>query len=365
MLGFLLLLGILCVVYVLGSRMFTSYALDHLSYTCHYDKTRVEEGDAFHLTEELCNHSALPLPWVRAELTLSSAIEFAGTHSHVTDHTRYVQSMFAPKSYANTQREWNAVAHKRGVYPIEKVLLVTGDLLDSMHVSRAVEESDRGQAILVTPCPFRACGELLSYLPRSMGEYPERFSLYTDPFAPSGSREYSGRESLHSMDWKATARTQVLHTRVFDRTVDRFLSIHMITQITRYGGEWISESLREHTLRVAVRLVEECTQQRIPCRLTIELCERGVIFTSGTMTTQRDYEAMLAELAFLSWEETSCMAHIPPLDRAPLVVTSNLSKRVREYRDRFPSMPIYLTTHAEHVASNIISVPEYEKGGSR
>ncbi|MFR7473115.1 MAG: hypothetical protein ACLUT1_09750, partial [Ruminococcus sp.] len=66
---------------LLEGWLYSRYGLRHLQYRCYFQQKEVPEGSVLELVEELENQKFLPLPWLKAELTLPKWLEVSGAHT--------------------------------------------------------------------------------------------------------------------------------------------------------------------------------------------------------------------------------------------------------------------------------------------
>ncbi|MCA0971718.1 DUF58 domain-containing protein [Halobacillus litoralis] len=80
----------------------------------------------------------------------------------------------------------------------------------------------------------------------SIGEQTATVSPYEDLLTPIGTRDYVSSDPFHRIHWKASAKTQELQTKVYERQVDRSWTILVNTsQRTRLGNQYPSEHFED------------------------------------------------------------------------------------------------------------------------
>ena len=92
-----LLVGIGLILLVLFAEigLYQKYGLRGLSYRCRFSDAHATEGETVSFTETVTNDKALPIPWMKAELTLSPWLDFPESHSTVSGSTRFVTGFFS------------------------------------------------------------------------------------------------------------------------------------------------------------------------------------------------------------------------------------------------------------------------------
>ena len=195
-------------LFLLQNRLYKTYAFKNLEYSCTLSTNECYEGDEIELVEEIVNKKWLPLPWLKAEITTSRWLSFAGAQSGVTDSTRFVPSFFSVRGYSKVTRRWKVKCLKRGDFGIEQVVLITTDLLGYSNLSRP---GGGGARVLVLPKAIESGA--LTVAPRYLtGDVMVKRQLLADPFYISGVREYTGFEPMSRIHWPATAQQQRLST---------------------------------------------------------------------------------------------------------------------------------------------------------
>ena len=147
----LVLLLILAIAVWAQRAAFRWYAFRNLDYSCTLSKKEAVEGDAIALQEVVSNRKLLPLPWLKSEITTPKWLAFSQLQSVVTDETRFLSSFFMLRSYQRVTRTWEGRCLKRGVFSVQKTVLVAADLLGGGAFS---SEGDAGSEVVVFPRPL-------------------------------------------------------------------------------------------------------------------------------------------------------------------------------------------------------------------
>ncbi len=193
-------------LFLLQNQLYKHYAFKNIHYSCTLSCNECYEGDEIELIEEIVNRKWLPLPWLKAEITTSRWLSFAGAQSGVTGETRFVPSFFSVRGYSKVTRRWKVKALKRGEFSIEQVVLITTDLLGYSNLSMSGDASAR---VLVLPRAIES--DEITVRPRYLnGDIMVRRQLLDDPFYISGVRQYTGHEPMSRIHWPATAVMQQL-----------------------------------------------------------------------------------------------------------------------------------------------------------
>ncbi len=256
-----LLIGLLILI---QNRLYRTRGMEKLDYECRLNVGEARQGDEIELVEVLSNRKWLPMPWLKTEITSSRWLDFAGSQSVVTGETRYVPSFFMLKGHHKVVRKWRVKCLKRGVFSIDKVVVVSTDLLGNVSLSSPVEVD---ASVTVLPAPLEL-EELFLAANRLCGDLIVRRRYIPDPFYLSGVREYTNRDPLNRVHWPATAREQRLMVRNNDDTTSQSLLLLLNAQ-TSYPRNFttVDKELMERSIRVCATYLEQTLESGIPVRL--------------------------------------------------------------------------------------------------
>ncbi|MBQ8928197.1 MAG: DUF58 domain-containing protein [Oscillospiraceae bacterium] len=358
MLRFLLFALLLAGVYALQSALCVR-SFRQVAYRCYFDREEAYEGESAELIEEIENRSFMPLPWLRSEYSVSRNLEFADTHSVITDRTRFVRSFFFLHGRSRVQRRWRVRLLQRGEYRVERVLLVTSDLFGSFRKARSA--GDLGGTLLVLPGCLEAPGLADAVRSRAAGEQQLRQSLLEDPFTAATLRPYTGWGRVSRIDWKSSARLQALVTRTPEPAVHRILCIAFTAQTGEYGKRFVGEAVSEHTIRVCATLFRDLTLQGVPFCVQSPCTCRGELLQTPVSTSQESCLALMRALAVLDTEPEQSLRQCVslPADAQLVLVVPYISEDVRRLCVRHPDAVVLLTAPGETGDADFIPVYEH------
>lgn len=255
------------------------FAFRHLTYTCRFSTQEATEGDEITLIEEVENRGLLPLPWLKAEITSSKWLEFAGSQSMVTEETRFVPSFFMMKAHHRVTRSWKVRCTKRGIYDLKKVVLVTTDLFGGNSPSQVVHVDAR---LTVLPAPADLTLDFRT--PRHMiGDVVVRRHLLSDPFLIAGVREYAPGDTMNRIHWLATARQNNLMVHNNEYSAGQSLSVILNMQSRSYEKDSVIDRDKiEDAIRVAAGYFDDTLRSGLPVRF---LCNAGPLHSREPVVT--------------------------------------------------------------------------------
>lgn len=258
---FLALIIVVGAILILQSVIFKKCSFRNLDYTCELSTDEAEEGDNIELIETVVNKKWLPIPWLKAEITTSKWLDFAGAQSVITDQSRFVPSFFMVKSYQKVQRKWKVTCLKRGVFDLQKIVLVSTDLLGGATLSHPTEVDSQ-----ITVLPKTLDLDELFLSPKYLsGDTVVKRHLLEDPFYFAGVREYTERDPMNKIHWLATAKQQKIMVHQNDYTSRQSFAVILNMQSMPYEvGKTVYEETVENGIRVCASLFENTISDQIP-----------------------------------------------------------------------------------------------------
>ena len=306
--GFALALLVLAVVFAQAVLLKRS-AFKKLDYKCEFSVNEASEGDEIYLVETVYNKKLIPVPWLKAEINSSRWLEFAETRSIVAQENRHVTSSFFLKSYQKVTRRWRLKCLKRGVFTIDKVTLVSGDLLgnavDSMPVDVNVEIQVYPQTIDLA--------KVFTPVNHLQGDIIVKRWIMEDPFIIAGVREYTTNDAMKKIHWNSTARVGKLMVRQEDFTSKFGLSV--VINVQSIENEYFDAVYKDYIelgIKAAATIFDIALRNGIPARLA----------SNGT--------AMNYDQKMIYTEEASGRSHISSL----LSILARLElRRIKDFED--------------------------------
>lgn len=323
---------IIAIVVLLQAAIFKRTAFKKLGYKCEFSIKEAHEGDEIYLVETIYNKKLIPVPWLKVEINTSRWLEFAETSSVVAQENRHVTSSFFLRSYQKVTRRWRLKCLKRGIFRIDKITLISGDLIGSTSDSLPI---DINAEIQVYPRTIEL-GKIFTPVNHLQGDTIVKRWIIEDPFIVSGMREYMAGDPMKKIHWNSTARMGRLMVRQEDFTSKFGLSVILNVQsIENEYFDAVYKDFIELGIKAAATVFDTALRNGIPARLasngsTVD-GERQMIYT----------------------QEASGRSHISSL----LAILAKLElRRIRDFEE-------YMTDISEGIAnSEIIVITSYLTG---
>ena len=195
---------------LLVSRYISSRWLDNIVATRICDALTIEEGDRVSIIIEIENRGRLPVSWLLCEDLLPPSIRIATAPSMVLSG----KNLEVVKLGRGEKRKlvYQVLAKRRGYYQLGPLVLETGDLFGLHRRYRVASEPN---FLLVLPKTITLDGYDIASR-RPIGEVVMTYRLFEDPTRIAGVREYQQGDPLSRINWRATARSGILHSKVYE-----------------------------------------------------------------------------------------------------------------------------------------------------
>jgi len=266
---------------LLQSFLFSRYAFYKLDYKCEFSMKEAHVGDELFLVETVHNRKFLPVPWLKVDIHSSKWLDYAGTKSVITQENRRVTSNFFLKGYQKVTRYWKLTCLKRGIFTIDEVTLISGDLLGYSGVSVPITV---GATIVVYPDTINL-EEMFINTNYLQGDTIVKRWIIDDPFITAGTREYTPHDPMNRIHWPSTAKQGRLMVRKNDFTSRLKMSIILNIQSIEYEYDKVVYKERiEIGIRVVATLLDRALRMGMPVRFATNGCtideRQKVIFTN-------------------------------------------------------------------------------------
>ena len=177
-------------------------------------------GEQIQIKLHIHNRGRLPVLWLGLRDSLPVALST----------TPFFQQVFSLGPGDETDFEYTVYANKRGYYPIGPLLVSSGDILG---LNKPMHVENQAQYLTVYP----------KVIPLSTIQIPSRSphgtlrhhqQIFEDPARVFSKRDYVAGDSLRRVDWKASAASGRLQTKLFEPTISLETLIFLDLNIETY-----------------------------------------------------------------------------------------------------------------------------------
>jgi uncharacterized protein (DUF58 family) len=293
----LVVVSILMLVVIGMTDIWSRYCFEDLHYKRQLSEKRVLFGEEVILSLTIENAKLLPLPWLELEEHIPRMLKIKGQQlqASTTSNSTVLECLFSPGWYERVTRHYTVQCQQRGVHAFGPTTLRSGDVFGFNSCEMSL---DNYQYVLVYPLvvPLTRFG-LPARHPFGDRRAPRR--LLEDPSRVIGVRDYTYGDNLRRVDWKATARTLQLQSKVYDATTTYTLMLFLNTEARPDIHYSIHPELQELAICAAASVADWAIDNDYAVGLysnTIMFMpdEDGSIGHRGSADGEKDLETLLA-----------------------------------------------------------------------
>ncbi|MFD2670131.1 DUF58 domain-containing protein [Marinicrinis sediminis] len=257
---------IVLLLVLLQRALFVRMGMKFVTYERILNKDSCVEGEEIQMIEKVTNAKWLPVPWLRMEAAIPSQLVFSGGKEIELEVmagtlTQTHSSLFSLFPNTRVTRRHRFTCHQRGVYILKSATMSFGDLLG---MARRYQTYWTNLRLLVYPEPVP--WEDIPYPVRQwMGETEVRRWMIPDPFLFAGVRSYQAGDSLHEVNWKASARAGALQVHQKGHSAD--YSVMVLLNVEDREDIWkhvIQTEMIEYGIKACSTIMHQLHQRQLP-----------------------------------------------------------------------------------------------------
>lgn len=286
-----------------------------IQYNVEIDRGEVFEGEYFTLRETVTNDSAFPVSAVRVDLNLPEGLEFVVESSGSDEkRTPYISGLFSLKSRESTSRTWRVFARHRGIYTVDRAIIVKRALFG---LDKLSERIDLSAAVSNSVVVYPEIIDLREYFTTSRlvtGNALSRARLVRDPLMISGVRAYTTDDPMNRVNWKVSAAHGSLYVNneEFSEKYELDVLLNMQSRSRERTPDTIAypENV-DLCVNVTAAILDKCTANDIPVSIitngridspigfTADTRDGGIFHVTPTATGRDDIFGLIRYLAGL------------------------------------------------------------------
>ncbi|GHO45882.1 DUF58 domain-containing protein [Ktedonospora formicarum] len=247
-----LLAGAFTLVIAFVPDLYFLYALKHLRVRQQVDQKKLFLGEEVTLTISIENRKWLPLPWVQMDNVISPplAVQKLDESRFQAPSREMLTTSWLLWSYQRVTQRYTMTGHVRGRHAFGPLKLRCSDPLGWLEREILLSAHDE---LVVYPriTSLESLGLPSRFL---MGDHIGSRQLLEDPLWFAGIRAYQPGDDLRRIDWKASARTGELCSRIYESTTRRHLLLLLDTRAYLSQRQGPDSALQEFCIAVAASL---------------------------------------------------------------------------------------------------------------
>jgi len=230
--------------FVFLSKMYDKYIGHGISLVNKRRTYRMFPGDEVEMDLRLKNSSWLPIINGKLQFYARNVIQndrfFTVAHRKVNLYEIPLSIVNKGDAYVTMKVE----AEKRGVTRMNGIEYHFPHLMSFENITLILRDFYRTEFIVYpTPLPVKGLEERFHV---TIGSQRTTFSPFEDQLSPVGTRDYLPSDPFHRINWKASARTQSLQTKVYERVHDiTWVFVINISESTRLKNTYLSPHIEK------------------------------------------------------------------------------------------------------------------------
>ena len=267
-------IGLIITVTIALSRVWSRRLFDRFNLKISLSDTRVYQEEELYINVEIENRKFLPLPWLRIAIQVSNEITIEGKNLKTVAGEMYQTVTLSGSIGWYEKKNWKVpISSKyRGNFQIGPTLIYSSDLFGLFGQKQRFDSLTR---LIVYP-KIISLSNLSLPADRPLGDLKGRNQLFEDPLRITGLRKYEPGDPLRRIDWKATARTGEMQSKVYDPSASQHLYIFMNIDTLNHSWEGFLPEELERTISVTASLAVWANAQRY----AVGLLANGSLFGS-------------------------------------------------------------------------------------
>ncbi len=226
---------------VVFASLFEIHGAEKVTYQVDISKNRLQAGESLAYRVEIANAKLLVLPIINVVVSVPYSFSYEIDHHSIGKNSennvfKTVKITSSLLSYQKVKQTFDVVAKERGFFEIR----TSGSTQDLIGMKNLSLFSGDSKLVMVRPKPINFL--FMNYDANSIqGDVLVRRWSNPDPIFYSGVREYTERDSLKDIEWKASAKMGDLVVKKYDTTSDEsFMYLLMSHRSHRYEDMYVS-----------------------------------------------------------------------------------------------------------------------------
>ena len=254
-----LLIAFACgaLLYFLQGYLYKYFWEKGLVITVSFADDVVREGCATALIETISNKKFLPLPVLQIKFAITRTFLFPKQKNTAVTDQYYRNEFFSAMPYQKITRTYPFICSRRGCFQMTGMDVICKDFFMTRMMLKSLTHPS---VIYVLPRRLRQL-EIPTEAEHLLGELVKQIHRNEDPFEFAGIREYQPYDSMHSINWKSTARMGSLQVNTFHTTFSKKLVLLLNLDCNAMAH---ADELQEEGIRIAASLAAQLIHEKIP-----------------------------------------------------------------------------------------------------
>ena len=253
-------IGLIITVTIALSRVWSRRLFNRFNLKISLSSTHVYQEEELYIDVEIENRKFLPLPWLRIAIQLSNEIIVEGKKLKTVAGEMSQTVTLSGSIGWYEKKNWRVpISSKyRGNFQIGPTSIYSSDLFGLF----GQKQQFNGVTRLIVYPKIISVENLSLPADRPLGDLKGRNQLFEDPLRITGLRNYEPGDPLRRIDWKATAKTGEMQSKVYHPSASQHLYIFMNIDTLNHSWEGFLPEELETTISVTASIAVWANTQR-------------------------------------------------------------------------------------------------------
>ncbi|WP_078547535.1 DUF58 domain-containing protein [Litchfieldia alkalitelluris] len=262
---FLVVIGVLFILFAYVNLLYLKHVADQLSVEVNKELIKLFKGQTDEFSITFNQKGIYPILGAKVRITIDSVLEFEQERKMVNSEQTELNLPLTLLKHQSATINFPFKAIGRGVARIRTLEVQIPHLFGFGNVYLKYDKPLVFETVIYSS-PDNI-GGVNRIIPKNLGDYPMRQSHFEDMSALIGARGYVSSDPFNRVHWKASAKTNSLQTKIYERTSQFSWSIFIN----------VREPKLEEYLGGITYLLEFATIKGIPFELYINVRKAGKI----------------------------------------------------------------------------------------
>ena len=235
---------------------------DALSMRLDFSGTEVCAGEETGFTECVENRGAFPAPLLEIGFRVEKGLSFPDAENFAESDFVYKRDVFSLLGHERIVRKYRVRCLRRGHYTLSKAQI---RFLTLPFRTTLVKEAETGGDLYVY-ARRTDVRDILLQLEALLGENASARRLFEDPFSFAQIRDYTTRDPMKTINWKASARSGALKVNTYTSVQSEQVIVYLDPSDTKIRKE---PELVEECISVAAGICRALLSKGLECTLVI------------------------------------------------------------------------------------------------
>lgn len=247
--------------------LFRKYWNRNLNVSISIKNTECTAGEENILTEVITNNKWLPLPMLHVKFNTPKSFRFENEENSTVTDLYYRDDIFAVMGHQSITRHLKFTCENRGCFYLHDTDITSTDLF-----MRLTFTDRRSNNIVIHVYPKKINLDFFEIPFETItGSFATQKNLIEDPFEFRGIREYQPFDGMHSINWKSSAKNDMLQVNTYFMTSSQEVRILLNLDTHLYSR---NDKLLEKLISLASSLAEKFISAGIPTALDSNAVDR-------------------------------------------------------------------------------------------